>query len=373
MRLAYAATSRIPGRAANAVQVMKMGEALLRHDPGLLMVTGCGEGEAGEAELARLYGLARVPRPVRYAIEGRFGPHLFGARVALAARRRGVDLLLTRSLPAAAWAATLGVPAIYECHAPPQGAERRYWRRLLRSGRFRRLVVISDALRRILGEHHPEIAGIDVLVAHDGVDLARFRDLPDAAAAKRIAGRDPARPVAGYAGHLYEGRGVELILECARARPDWDFLLVGGTEEDVARWRRTATALCNVEFRGFVPNADLAATLAVCDVLLMPYQRRVLVAGGRLDTAQWMSPLKMFEYLAMGRAILSSDLPVLREVLDESCAVLVPPDDPAAWAASLGELRAAGRQEALAAAARRCAAEYDWSARAARILAGLAS
>ena len=370
MRLAYAATSRIPGRAANAMQVMKMGEALLRHDPEILMVTGRGEGEAGEAELARLYGLARVPRLVRHAVEGRLGPHLFGAGAAFAARR-GADLLLTRSLPAAAWAATLGVPTIYECHAPPQGAERLYWRRLLRSSRCRRLVVISEALRRILGELHPEIAGRDIVVAHDGVDLARFRDLPDPATAKRTAGRDPARPVAGYAGHLYEGRGVELILDCARARPDWDFLLVGGTGEDVARWRRTAASLGNVEFRGFVPNADLAASLAVCDALLMPYQRRVVVAGGRLDTAQWMSPLKMFEYLAMGRAILSSDLPVLREVLDESCAVLLPPDDPAAWAAGLGELREAGRQQALAAAARRRAAGYDWSARAARILAGL--
>jgi glycosyltransferase involved in cell wall biosynthesis len=370
MRLAYAAASRIPGRAANAMQVMKMGEALLRHDPDILMVTGRGEGEA---DLPRLYGLARVPRLVRHRIAGRFGPHLFGARAGFAARRRGADLLLTRSLPAAAWAATLGVPTIYECHGPPQGAERHYWRRLLRSGRFRRLVVISEALRRILGERHPEIAEIDVLVAHDGVDLARFRDLPDAAAAKRAAGRDPARPVAGYAGHLYEGRGVELILECARARPDWDFLLVGGTEEDAARWRRAAAALGNVEFRGFVPNAELPKTLAVCDALLMPYQRRVLVAGGRLDTAEWMSPLKMFEYLAMRRAILSSDLPVLREVLDESCAVLLPPDDPAAWAASLGELRAAGRREALAAAAGMRAAEHDWSARAARILAGLAS
>ena len=41
--------------------------------------------------------------------------------------------------------------------------------------------------------------------------------------------------------------------------------------------------------------------------------------------------MKMFEYMAAGRAILSSDLPVLREVLNEENAILLPPDEPAAW------------------------------------------
>jgi glycosyltransferase involved in cell wall biosynthesis len=62
----------------------------------------------------------------------------------------------------------------------------------------------------------------------------------------------------------------------------------------------------------------------------MPYQREVSVSGGG-NTASYMSPMKMFEYMATGRTIIASDLPVLREVLDESNAALCNPDDISDW------------------------------------------
>ncbi|MCP4937118.1 MAG: glycosyltransferase family 4 protein [bacterium] len=53
-----------------------------------------------------------------------------------------------------------------------------------------------------------------------------------------------------------------------------------------------------------------------------------------------MSPLKMFEYLAMGRLLISSDLPVLREVLNEDVAMLCQPENLWQWQAAI--LKAAG-------------------------------
>ena len=58
----------------------------------------------------------------------------------------------------------------------------------------------------------------------------------------------------------------------------------------------------------------------------------VRIAGGG-ETAAWMSPLKVFGYMAAAKPILCSDLPVLREVIEDGRnGILVPPDDPAAWA-----------------------------------------
>jgi glycosyltransferase involved in cell wall biosynthesis len=68
-----------------------------------------------------------------------------------------------------------------------------------------------------------------------------------------------------------------------------------------------------------------------CDVLLAAYQSRVAVMGGGGDTSKFMSPLKIFEYMSCKKAIIASDLPVLREVLNESNAILVTPDDIKAW------------------------------------------
>lgn len=90
------------------------------------------------------------------------------------------------------------------------------------------------------------------------------------------------------------------------------------------------------------------------------------------DTAAFASPMKVFEYLASGRAILASDLPVIREVLNESNSMLLPPEDTAAWIDALGTLMAdPGQRNWLAAHALEDASQYSWVTRAERALAGL--
>ena len=374
--IAYIAASTIPGLAANSFQIMKMSEAMstLRHD--VVLVAARGDGPIDADTLKRSYGVRRIPRFHFLPLRRRWGVHEFNLRAALFARRSGASLVLSRSIGAAAMAARLGIPTVWECHGLPQGFERRYWSMLAGAKGFRRLVVISDALRRLMTAQHPDVERLDVVVAHDGIDLARFASVPSAVEAKRSAGRDPARPIAGYAGHLYEGRGIEVILTCAKALPHWTFVIAGGTPTDVAALTQKCRelGLTNVELLGFVDNAELPDRLAVADVLLMPYQRRVMVSGGRLDTVQWMSPLKMFEYMAMGRPIVASDLPVLREVLDDTCALLVQPDQPADWIAALerGVGDPAGWR-ALSDMARQRVKTYDWSLRVQRMLGGVAA
>jgi glycosyltransferase involved in cell wall biosynthesis len=371
--IAYIVPSRIPGTAANAIHTMKMAQALLEIDPELITITAKGEGEYSETNIESLYGLTKVPDLVRLSAAGRYGIHLFNLRAACLARVQGARRVLSRSIGAAAMTAKLGLPTIYECHAPPSGFERKYWNLLTQSKNFRRMVVISDALRELVFETLPDSHNFDVIVAHDGVDLDRFRDLDDAGTAKHKAGRDLLRPVAGYAGHLYSGRGIEIILACAKALPDWDFVIAGGTKEDVQNYADEARQhnLTNIEFWGFVPNGALAKKLAIADVLLMPYQKSVAVSGGTLDTAQWMSPLKMFEYMAMKRTIIASDLAVLREVLDSQIAILVEPDNATAWVKALTTLVAEDKRILYSTAAAQAAQQYDWRKRANYILSSL--
>ena len=106
----------------------------------------------------------------------------------------------------------------------------------------------------------------------------------------------------------------------------------------------------------------------------MPYQEKVLGPSRRSDTSRWMSPLKMFEYMAAGKAIVSSDLPVLREVLaDGEDALMVPATDVGAWETAIERLLTdeALRNRLGAAAQAKLLRDFTWDARAGKVLQGL--
>jgi glycosyltransferase involved in cell wall biosynthesis len=144
--------------------------------------------------------------------------------------------------------------------------------------------------------------------------------------------------VCGYFGQLYAGRGIEIIESMAAARSSSLFLVFGGSEADVRA--RKLKAPSNLRFMGHVPNPFARAAQAAVDVLLMPYQLNVSIGVKGQDTGRWMSPMKMFEYLAAGVPIIASDLPVLREVLiDTKNSLLVPAAEIDKWIVALDKIK----------------------------------
>lgn len=356
------------------MQLMKVCQAL--SDLGHELVLWLPEVGASTDwdSLASHYGISggfevrRLPR--RRALRG-YG---FAWSAVRAARRWEAELLYVWTYQAAAFGSLLGHPTLLELHDRPSGVMGPLLLRLfLRGSGARRVLYTSYGLRNSLpGSIRERLQPTFARRSPNGVELERFAGLPEPEEARRAWGM-PEQFTAGYAGHLYAGRGLELMLKLAGQVPEANFLWIGGEPEAVERWRRRAAerGLRNLDLRGFVPNAELPRWLAACEVLLMPYERRIAVSSGG-DTAASASPMKAFEYLAAGRAILSSDLPVLREVLDERCALLLPPDDLAAWERALrGLIDDPEERQALGRRARKEAEQYSWRRRAARALEGL--
>lgn len=377
MKIAVVAPTSIPARRANTVQVMKMTQALMASGHQVRLAAPGGPPVAWD-ELAHHYGLAeRFPvdwLPV--FPQGR--SYDYAWRALFWARRWGAELLYTRLPQCAALSSWMGFPVIYEIHDLPHGAlSPRLFRVFMRGRGARRLVVITQALKSDLEKHlGVSLAPPFAIVAPDGVDLSRYREVPAPHEARtklhanRILDLAPEEFVAGYTGHFYTGRGIHMILELAQRMPAIKFLLAGGEPEAVGNLQQQLMkkSITNVILVGFVPNAELPLYQAACDVLLMPYQRRVAASSGG-DIARYLSPMKLFEYLACGRPVLCSDLPVLREVLNEELAVLLPPDDPAMWQAALDDLSGDPlKRDRLGALSRQAAAQYTWERRAAQIL-----
>lgn len=373
MRIVYIAASPVPSSAANSVHVMKMAQALTRAGHAVTLIApeyNRGEDAAGPGDLFRHYGIA-TPFPILHT--PRLRPAPLGVRAHLAATRLhlwriGPDLVYTRCLRAADMASRAGYPVVFERHDTylhQKAATRTLFETLMARDTVRALVVISEALKTHLLEHF-RIPADKILVFHDGAD-----PMPADAPGPAPFTRTPERRAGGYIGHLYKGRGIDIIGETARLSPQTDFHIVGGRPEDLAHWQKDLGGIANLNFHGHVPHAQTVRFLAGFDFVLAPYQHKIATVDGS-DTSGWMSPLKIFEYMSSGKPILCSDLPVLREVLeDERTALFCPPDDPRAWAAAIARLeKDKDLADRIGAAARaEFLGKYTWQARAEAILA----
>jgi glycosyltransferase involved in cell wall biosynthesis len=142
-------------------------------------------------------------------------------------------------------------------------------------------------------------------------------------------------------------------------------LLVGGRQDDVERMRRTVKEndWRNIEVVGHVSPSEVPFYQVAADILVLPNSAQAEISRS------YTSPLKLFEYMAAERPIIASDLPSLREVLNEDNALLVTPDDANALAAALRQLLAdPALGQRLAHHARRDVEAYSWRARAEQIL-----
>ena len=364
MKIVAVAMSRIPAPNANGIQVMKVGQALtaLGHDVTLLVPDMQPQRPSSE-ELARHYGLNHTFEVQWLTVPAR---RLFPFAAVRRARGMSPDLLYTWSPQAAALGLTRGLPVVFEAHEPPMGRFGPWWHRaFLRLSGRKCLVSITRALQDILKEKY----GLPTrtVLAPNGVDIERYDSLPSPPRSRRLLNL-PDAPTVVCTGHLYEGRGVPRVLSLAESFPDVQFLWVGGRPADVEFWRACAAHLPNLRFTGFVPNSELPLYQAAAEILIAPYERHIAGSSGG-DSALVASPMKIFDYLAAGRAILASDLPVMREILSEANAALCPPEEEACWARELRSLLDdASRRDALAARARQDAARYTWRMREQKIL-----
>ncbi len=359
MRIVCISSSQIPSDTANSIQVMKVCQAFTQLGHAvLLLVPGSIDSGADKSSLFRHYGILTP-----FEIEWISSPsrRWFPWKAAARAFKEKPELSYCWPFQSAVLSLLCGIPTQAEIHDHPGGRFGNLWLRLflLIPGR-KRLLPITKSLQDLL--RLPKNVS---MVAPDGVDLERYASLPSPEQARRILNL-PQRMTVLCTGHLYPGRGVELFLQLASRFPKLSFVWVGGRKEDVSHWQGKSSLqkLENVTFSGFVPNESIPMVQAAADILLMPYEEVVTTSSGG-NTARVCSPMKMFEYMASNRVILSSDLPVLREILDETMAVFCPPGNTDAWETALDKLlQDKHRAARLASRALEAIKEYSWIERA---------
>lgn len=373
----YLTAGNFPSKAANTIQVAKMAAAYTRWLPNLEVVALTGPFALlfnSHVDLIRMFGLSR-PLNMRYLpllwsqTQQMFNqdyrpPRWFYRLVGQYAHLRGADLVFTRKPETAVVTVGAGIDTVLETHILWENMPQLHpYQEILRKPALRALVVVTSSLVDSFAR-----AGIQrerILVEPDGVDLAQYTPILEQSVARKQLGLKQDVFLCVYTGHLYRDRGIEVIIETACRLPAVQFLLVGGWEKDVVYYRHLVASCgaVNVNFTGFVPHNQIPLYQFAADVLLMQY-------SAKTHHAAVCSPLKLFEYLAAGRPIVSVDLIVLRSILRNGQNALMIESDsvPALEAAIRQIMDNPGLAGKLGRSARNDSMQYSWEARARRIL-----
>ena len=119
-----------------------------------------------------------------------------------------------------------------------------------------------------------------------------------------------ARPIIGYFGAIAPWFDVELLTSLARARPNYDFLVIGPIADEVSL--EPLKPLKNVTFLGPKPYAEMPGYLQQFDVCIIPFRTGLLIEA--------TNPVKFYEYISQGKPVVSVDMPELAQYAD--CAYI---------------------------------------------------
>ena len=391
MRLVYASTASLPTEKAHGLQIVENCSAFAAAgaEVGLVVARRRMRGAtATSPDLFEHYGVGRdfsvevlpcldLPVPVR-AMEPaafRLMSATFGKALLARVSRLGPEAVLYSRDPIPLVIAARALPPsrlVYEAHQLPVSAAGRWLHRACVGGAGL-VVAVTDSL----AAESVRRGARATIVARDGFRAGRFLGMPGREEARRLVGLPAGGFVVGYAGQLHTmevSKGVEVLVDAAARLRDLPVTVcvVGGPGHLVealrSRWREHWLDPARFVAPGQVPPSRVPAWLAAFDVAAIPFPVT-------RHFAECASPLKLFEYLAAGLPVVASDLPSIREVVEEGVtALLVPASDPGAFAAAVRRLEGnAALRDGLATRARQTAASYTWEARARRILDAISS
>ena len=333
MRIAVITNSRIPSLTANSIQAMKVTQALMQLGHEIRMFAPREAQAVSREALTTHYGLRFVPDLELLPSERQLKRFDFILHAQRAAKRFKADLIYTWLPQSAVLGLWSGYPVVLEMHADVSGNMGAWWLRQFWRARGKKLMTVTtSALRNALERStRLQFKEESLLVAPNGVELEKYQGLPDPHEARRQLNL-PEGLTVGFTGHIYPGRGADLLFELAKQMPQVNFLWVGGTPElvDVWRGKLSEAKMTNVTMTGFVKHEVIPMYQAASDILLMPYSHSISASSGQ-DIAKVINPMKMFEYMASGRAIVCADLSVIREVLNEDNAVFCEPNQVIQW------------------------------------------
>lgn len=233
----------------------------------------------------------------------------------------------------------------------------------------------SSQQERIARDEQAVVYGAAAIVTNSGATAARLRErypriscpmavIPNGVSLPKSLPAKPWNELQRhviYAGSFFAWKGVADLAAAAADLPGFRIRLIGGDQVQAnALLKDLPPFAADLVFEDRQPHAEIMQKLTEACIAVLP---------NRPDTdSRFTSPIKLFEYMGAGCAVVASDLPSIREILADDEAAWFTPGDPGSLAAALLKLAAnPAAAKSMGERLRRKAEQFTWEQRARKL------
>lgn len=368
MRITYIVNARIPTERANGIQIIHTCEALANMGAEVELIVpwrfnSLKENPYKYYGIKENFSIKKLPSFDLLRI-GKFGffiqewTFIFSAIIFLLISNKKKEIIYVRGERLARGILSIisKRPVFLETHMMPNNFN--IYEKTFKKARG--IVVVTKYYKKELQDKGFN----NVLCAPDGVVISDFDIDISKQEAREELGLPSEKKLVIYTGQLYSWKGVDTLASATQSLPeDVVAVFVGGSVGNIVPFRKKHNNNPQILVVGESLHKEIPVYLKAADILILPN------TGKKAVSRFYTSPIKLFEYMASNRPIIASNLPSIRDVLNERNSVLVAPDDPHALAEAIKELlNNDTKAVALAEEARRNIEEYTWDKRAENIL-----
>lgn len=369
MKICYIANARIPTEKAHGIQIMKMCEAFALSGNEVELIVPVRDNPIMQdafdfyhiKEEARDLIKIRYIKSINLLRFKKVGFWLqtwwFSELASIHVRRTHPDVVYSRDYVVLLNMLLIHKNLVWEAHRGETGFAIKL---LLKRAK---IVSITYGLMELYTQYIKDAS--KTLIAPDAVDLNEFDVNTPRDTCKRMVGLPTNKKIALYWGHLYGWKGVQIFADASDFLNNYELaVVVGGHEKDIQEFRDRNQDRPHLLIVGHRPRSEIALFMRAADVLVLPN------SGKEKISSHYTSPLKLFENMASGTPIVASDLPSLREILNDKNALFFAPDDPASLATRVKQiLKDPQLGTVLATKALEDVEHYTWKKRAQKIIA----
>jgi glycosyltransferase involved in cell wall biosynthesis len=232
---------------------------------------------------------------------------VFGIYAAILIKDNSNNIIITRSFLSSFFLSILKKKHYLEIHGNIYGLTNFLFRKLnfINSQFIIKIIFITKGIANLF-----KIKGDKYIIAPDGFDKNDFNN-----SFKKI--KKISKFI--YTGSFSNGKGTDTIIKIAKLLPNKKFYLYGNKKKFIFN-----DLPSNIKIYNYVKYKYIPKILDNADSVLMPYKQKVFYNEYlNDDIGKFHSPLKMFEYLASGKLLISSNQKVLKEILKDKINCLI--------------------------------------------------